>query len=150
MNSYLQIEIQKYADPEFQLLISEICQGVGWSPEDFASHSLSFLLMAIGRENKKLTLQHVAPARILAMKVGKLAHGSVVEGVCSELTRLNGMSNEVFYNKSVLTLIMRCYKVFCPKPRSQKKPSKSHLKYQHTVDLINRGRQSRGIWDSPD
>jgi hypothetical protein len=146
MTNYLQTKIREIGDPEFQSLISETCQGRGWPPESFADRPLSFLLMVIGKEKKKLTLQHVAPSQILAKKVRELAHGSVVHDVCLELTTLNGTINEAFYDNSVLTLMMRCYKVFCPKPYRQRKPSKSHLKYQQTIDLIKRSRETRDIW----
>jgi len=121
MTNYLEMKICRVQDEEFQSLIEELCYCAAWNVEQFDNHTLRFLLMAIGKEARVLSLQHFPFKGVLTTKVDKLRPESVVFNVCQELVRLKHTHIEAFDGKTVLSLIKHCYVVFWQPPRPPKK-----------------------------
>jgi len=122
MTNYVETRISEINDPDFQSLIHELIHCVDWNTDvdQICEQPFSYLLMVIGREKKALTLQHLPVKGILNMRVEKLQFDSVLHHVCRELARLKGTPIESFDGKTVLTLIKRCHKIYCPKPPRRK------------------------------
>lgn len=113
-NKFVHMKISDIADSDFQAMTAELCHCVGWDKDQFEMKTFSFLLMAIGREDRSLTQQHLPVSGILTTKVNKLPTNGAVFRVCYELAVLNRTHIESFDGKTVLTLIKRCHKFFCP------------------------------------
>jgi hypothetical protein len=77
--------------------------------------------MAIGRENRAMTRQHLAVDGILTTKVDKLSPDSVVYGVCRELVNRAGTHIESFDGKTLLSLLKHCVKACCTQLARTKK-----------------------------
>src|ERR1041385_1798598 len=110
---YIETKIGQIADADFQSMITELCLGANWDPVEFNERSLSFLLMAMIRENRALTQQHLPIRGILTTKVGRIPYDSPVYHTCRELATLCGAPLDAFERKNVLSLInaaIRFYK----------------------------------------
>ena len=121
MTNYVETKICEIEDPDFQSMIAALCHCINLGADQFENRTLSFLLMAIGKEKKKLEKQYLPVDGILTSRVNRLSPDSVVYDVCRELARLNRMHIESFDGKTVLTLIKKCHKFFCPMPPRRKK-----------------------------
>ena len=143
MINYDNQTICKIADPEFQSMIRELCHCTNLDLADVEDNSLVFFLMAIDREKRALTRQHLPTDGILTRKVNKLADDSVVLAVCREMIRQKKTSHiENFDGKTVLSLINHCYKSFFPKPARPKKLKPHQLRHQIGTQLIKRRRRN--------
>jgi hypothetical protein len=85
MINFIQVKICHVSDPEFQLMVSELCECVYLDKTEIADQPLSYLLMVIAREKKIMSLGNILVSQILEVKVGKLPLNSVVYAVCCEL-----------------------------------------------------------------
>lgn len=119
------MNINTVRDPDFQSMVAELCHCVGWDKNQFETETFSFLLMAIGREGRALTQSHLPVEGILTTRVEKLPTDGAVFRVCYELANLNRTHIESFDGKTVLTLIKRCHKFFCPGLSNLKKKKKT-------------------------
>jgi hypothetical protein len=140
MTNYLNTRISEISDPKFQSMVTELCHCVDLTRTQFEDQALSFLLMAIGREERTLSKQHLPTSGVLTMKVDHVPAGSVVHDVCWELANLNKTHIESFDGKSVLSLIKKCYKKCCPRAIQPKKSTRRVNSCMFTTDLINRRR----------
>lgn len=116
MRNYLETKIRDIDDPDFQSLVDELCQCIGFARDEFDNQRFSFLLMVIGRERResRLLRKYLPVERILGRRVDKLHPDSVVYEVCKQLATINNTILEAFGGARVLTLIKRTYKIFCP------------------------------------
>ncbi|MGD0743653.1 MAG: hypothetical protein ABSA45_00725 [Verrucomicrobiota bacterium] len=142
MINYTQTKICEISDPDFQSMIAELCRCVFLGQDQFVNQPLSFLLMAIVREKRAMTRQHLPTDGILTMRVDKLSPGSVVYDVCQEMVNQKGAHIESFDGKTVLSLIKHCYKAFCPSIPRLKKQTRRESEYQFKMDLIKRRRKN--------
>ncbi|HXR04016.1 MAG TPA: hypothetical protein VN836_04835 [Verrucomicrobiae bacterium] len=142
MTNYTQIKICEIPDPDFQSLITELCHCVVLGRDQFVNQPLSFLLMAIVRERRVMTRQHLPTDGILTVKVDKLLPDSVVYDVCQEMVNRKGAHIESFDGKTVLSLIKHCYKAFCPPFARPKKPTRKEEDYQLVTKVINQRRRN--------
>jgi hypothetical protein len=140
MTNYLHIRISEISDPSFQSMVTELCHCVDLNRTQFEDQALSYLLMAIGKEQRTLSIQHLPTSGVLTMKLDQFPADSVVYRVCWELANLNGTHIESFDGKTVLSLIKKCYKKFCPRATQPKKSTRRANSYAFTTDLINRRR----------
>ena len=141
MTNFLNTKIRDVEDAAFQSLIVELCHCVEWDAGQFDDSTLSFLLMAINRENPKaLTSQRLMGKGILTMKVDKIVPGSVVHGVCEELTRLKRTGVEMFCGKTVLSLVKSCYPK--AKPVAPRRPTRNMLRHRQMTNVILQGRKN--------
>ena len=121
MMNYLETKISSIADKDFQILISELCECLNWSKDEFENKSLANLFTIIVTEEKKLDLKKVLISRVLGTKIKHLVYDSVLANVCSELASRKGKAMDDMAGKSVFTLIKQCYMAVCPpKPRPRK------------------------------
>jgi hypothetical protein len=120
IKKFIEMKISEIADSDFQSLVTELCHCVSLDREQFINQPLSFLLMAIVRENRAMTRQHLLVDGILTMKVDKVSTDSVLYQVCKELANFKGMTVEAYGGKTILSLIKNCYKATCPKLLRQK------------------------------
>jgi hypothetical protein len=141
---YIETRISEISDPTFQALIDELCDCVRFNRDEASESTLSFLLMAIGKEERRLSLLCASVSVVLGTKVSKLPFGSVVWQVCKELGQMTGTPIEAFDTQTVLTVIKKSYKVFCPKP-ARLKLTKVRKSYHHTTSLILRRRQNGSL-----
>lgn len=142
MTNYVYKKICDVADSDFQSLILELCHCTNLNLADVEDNSLVFFLMAIARENRVLTKQHLPTAGILTRKVDKLASDSIVFAVCQEMVRQKNSHIENFDGKTVLALIKHCYKSFFPKPARPKKLKPHQLDYLVGKSVIDRRRKN--------
>jgi len=142
MTNYVQQIISENTDPDFQSMISELCHCTNLDIADVEDQSLVFFLMAIAREKRVLTKQHLPTDGVLTRKVDKLACDSVVFAVCQEMVKKKNSHIENFDGKTVLSLIKHCYKSFSPKPTSPKKLKPHQIKYQIGRQVIERRRSN--------
>jgi len=142
MTNYSQTNICEISDPEFQLMVDELCHCVDLGKDQYESQPLSFLLMTIGREKRAMTKEHLPGNGILTRKVNKLPIDSVVHCVCTELANLKRTHIESFDGKTVLSLIKNCYQVYCPLPTRPKKSTRRQNAYQFKTQLIERRRKN--------
>lgn len=142
MTNYVQTNICEVEDQDFQTLILELCHCTNLDIADVEDKSLAFFLMAIARENRVLTKQHLATDGILTRKVNKLASDSIVFAVCQEMVRQKNSHIENFDGKTVLSLIKHCYKSFFPKLARPKKLTRRQSNYQFQTELIKRRRSN--------
>jgi hypothetical protein len=103
MTNYTQIKICEIPDPDFQSMVAELCRCVFLGKDQFVNQPLHFLLMAIIREKRAITRQHLPTDGILTKKVDKLLTDSVVYCVCRELENMKGAHIESFDGKTVLS-----------------------------------------------
>ena len=141
---YIETNISEISDPTFQILVNELCDCVRFNRDEAPEKTLRFLLMAIGREERKLSLSRAPVSFVLGTKVSKLPHGSVTWHVCKELGQMTGTPIEVFDAQTVLTVIKKTYKIFCPKP-ARLRLTKAHKSYNHATSLIIRRRQNGSL-----
>ena len=141
---YIETRIRDVNDASFQSLIQELCLCVGFNFAEMSEMSLSFLLMAIGRENRRLTSSHAPVTNILSLKLGKLPCDSIVRDVCSELANLTGTSIEAFDEQTVLTVIRKQHVALCPKPK-HRRLTRTQKRYDFITDLIKRRRQNGSL-----
>ena len=142
MTNYAQIKICEIPDPDFQSMITELCRCVVLGQDQFVNKPLSFLLMAIVREKRAMTRQHLLTDGILTMKVDKLSPDSVVYDVCREMVNRKGTHIESFDGKTVLSLIKHCYKAFCPPFARPIKPPRKEENYQLMTKVIKQRRRN--------
>ena len=142
MTNYTQTNICEVSDSGFQSMVAELCHCVNLGKDQFDNQPLSFLLMAIGKENRALTKQHLPISGVMTRKVDKLSTDSVVYHVCLELVNLKRTHIESFDGKAVLSLIKHCHKVFCPRPTRPKKLTRRESNYQWKTELIERRRKN--------
>jgi hypothetical protein len=72
MTNFVQTNICEVSDSDFQLMISELCGCVNLYRDDVAKQPMAYLLTAIVREKKKMSLDYIPFTRVLELKVGKL------------------------------------------------------------------------------
>src|ERR1017187_10145931 len=142
MTNYTETKVREVSDPDFQAMISELCDCIRLGRDQFVDQPLSYLLMASAREGRALTRQHLATDGILTMKVDKLPYDSVVHCVCRELVNRAGTHIEAFDGKTLLSLIKRCRKACCPAPSRQKKLTRRESRRRVQVELIERRRSN--------
>jgi hypothetical protein len=142
MTNYTQIKICEIPDPDFQSLITELCHCVVLRRDQFVNQPLSFLLMAIVRERRAMTRQHLPTDGILTVKVDKLSPDSVVYDICREMVNRKGAHIESFDGKTVLSLIKHCYKTFCPSIPRPRKQTRRESDYRFKTELIKRRRRN--------
>ena len=142
MTNHLNTKGCEIDDLQFGSMVAELCHCTDLDIEEFQNRSLSFLLMAIGREKKALTRQHLPGNGILTTKVDKLVLNSVVYDVCRELVNLKKTHIESFDGKTVLSLIKHCHKVLCPRLSSPKKLTRRESRYRFATELIKRRRRN--------
>jgi hypothetical protein len=142
MTNYAQINICEIPDPDFQSMVAELCHCVVLGKDQFVNQPLSYLLMAIVREKRAMTRQHLPTDGILTIKVDKLSTDSVVYCICRELVNQKGTHIESFDGKTVLSLIKHCYKSFCPPLARPKKPIRWDRNYQLTTKVIKQRRKN--------
>lgn len=123
-------------------MVAELCHCVNLGKDQFEGQPLSYLLMAIGKEKRALTKQHLPTGGILTRRVDKLAPNSVVYGVCRELVNLKRTHIESFDGKVVLSLIKHCHKFFCPQPPRPKRMTRKQSDYRWKTKLIERRRRN--------
>lgn len=140
--NYSHTKISDIDDSDFQSLVSELCLCADLGRDQFLNHPLSYLLMAIGRENRALTAQHLPLPGVLTRKVGKLSPDSVVHNVCRELVDLKKTHIESFDGKTVLSLIKHCHKAHCPQAPRPKKQPRHRRAYQAQTRLIQQRRRN--------
>ena len=142
MSNYTQTNICDISDSGFQSLVTELCHCVNLGKDQFDNQPLSYLLMAIGKENRALTKQHLPISGVMTWKVDKLSTDSVVYRVCLELVNLRKTHIESFDGKTVLSLIKHCCKSFCPPLARPKKPTRWERNYQLTTKVIKQRREN--------
>lgn len=142
MTNYVRTNICEITDPDFSSMILELCHCVNLDLAEVEDKPLDFFLMCIGREKWVLTKQHLATNGVLTQKVDKLARDSVVDAVCREMAKQNHTHIESFDGKTVLTLIKKCLKAYCPTPPRPKKLTRRQSSYQLTTELIKRRRSN--------
>ena len=142
MTNYVQTNICEIPDSGFQSMIDELCGCVVLGKDQFVKQPLSYLFMAIIKENRAMTRQHLLMDGILTTKVDKLSPDSVVYHVCREMVNRKGTSIEVFDGKTVLTLVKHCYKAFCPAMPRTKKETRRQSDYRFKTELIERRRRN--------
>jgi hypothetical protein len=102
--------------------------------------------MVIGREDAKaLAINRLPGPGILTTKVSKLSPNSIVYQVCWALTKLKGTHIESFDEKTVLSLVKRCHKVFCPQITRSKSTTRSERRHQFTKEMIMRRRKNGSL-----
>ena len=142
MTNYLERKISDIKDDDFQTLVAELCECVGWLEDEFENKTLANLFTALVKEDKKLNLNKVLFGRIFAMKVKALPFDSVVKGVCCELASRKGKAMDDLAGKLVFTLIKQCYKAVCPQKLRPKKTTRLQNKHQLKTALILRRRNN--------
>ena len=142
MSNYIHTPIQDIGDPEFQLLVKELCLCIQLDLALFEGQPLTYMLMVIGREKKALTRDHLLLDGILTTKVAKLSPDSVVYRVCWELANVKKTHIESFDEKTVLSLIKECHKVFCPTPPRPKRTARWQRDCQFTTEQIIQRRRN--------
>jgi hypothetical protein len=142
MTNYTQTKVCEIPDSDFQSMVAELCHCVNLGKDQFDNQPLSYLLMAIGREERALTMQHLPTSGILTRKVDKLSPDSVVYHVCSELVNLKGTNIVAFDGKTVLSLIKHCHKAHCPRPIRSKALTRRKSSYLFKTELIERRRKN--------
>ena len=142
MTNYAQIKICEIRDSDFQSMVAELCQCVFLGKDQFVDQTLAFLLMAIVREKRSISRQHLATDGILTMRVDKLSTDSVVYCICRELANSKGAHIESFDGKTVLSLIKHCYKSFCPPLARPKTLTRRERNWQLSTEVINLRRKN--------
>jgi hypothetical protein len=131
-------------DPDFKELVTELCDGAGINRAEVEKRDLSYFFMAVIERGKRFSLARVAVDRILKSKVNDWPHDSAIYGVCVELAKRAGVC-DAFDDKSVLTLIKRCYRTGCPKPAPRRKMKKYQIAYQEKTRLIQKRRENGSL-----
>jgi hypothetical protein len=142
MKNYTEIKIREISDPDFQLMIDELCHCVVLGKDQFVNQPLPYLFMAIVQEGRVMTRQHLPTNGILTRKVDKLPSDSVVYGVCRELANWKRTNIESFDGRTVLSLIKQCHTAFCPPRRRPRKPTSWERDYQCKTELIRKRRRN--------
>ena len=142
MTNYTQTNICDISDSGFQSMVAELCHCVNLGKDQFDNQPLSYLLMAIGKEKRALTKQHLPTSGILTRKVDELPPDSIVYQVCWELVNLKRTHIESFDRRTVLSLIKHCHKAYCPQPPRPKKLTRREMDYQSKTRLIERRRKN--------
>jgi hypothetical protein len=142
MTNFAQINICEISDPDFQSMVTELCHCVVLGKDQFVNRPLAYLLMAIVREKRAITKQHLPTDGILTMKVDKLSTDSVIYCICRELVNMKRTHIESFDGKTVLSLIKHCCKSFCPPLARPKKPTRWERNYQLTTKVIKQRREN--------
>ena len=123
-------------------MVAELCHCVNLGKDQFENQPLSYLLMAIGKEKRALTKQHLPTSGILTRKVDELPPDSIVYQVCQELVNLKRTHIESFDRRTVLTLIKHCHKAHCPQPPRPKKLTRREMDYRAMTRLIEKRRKN--------
>jgi hypothetical protein len=142
MSNYLETKIREIPDGEFQKMVTELCHCINFGRDQYENQPLSYLLMTIDREKRKLTIQHSPIIGLLGKKVDSLPPDSVVYQVCCELARRNNRPIEYFDGKTVLTLVNQCQKRLCPKPIRAKRLTRSQRLHAFDTFLIDQRRKN--------
>jgi hypothetical protein len=145
MANYTQTKICAIEDSDFQSMIAELCHCVVLGKDQFVNETLFYLFMAIVRQKRTITKQHLPTDGILTRKVDKLPTDSVIYEVCREMVNQKRTHIESFDGKTVLTLIKQCYKAFCPPLSRSKKPTRREIAYQFQTELIKRRRKAGSL-----
>jgi hypothetical protein len=142
--NYLHTPIERIHDPDFQELVTELCDCARFNRAEMSKRDLSFFFMALVERDRTLSLAGVAVDPVLKSKVNQWSSDSVIHGVCSELAKRAGVS-DAFNGNSILTLIKKCYKTCCPKPSPRRKLKKYQIAYQKKTRLIQNRRENETL-----
>ena len=115
-------------DENFQAMVRDFCIGLGLEFDEFEDHRFSFLLNHLDKQGRKFDASHFTGIGCLAQKVHTIPADTVLYEFFSELADLRGKDIDMFYGRTVLSLIKDCYKSANPplkrkKPRAPKPPS---------------------------
>lgn len=142
MTNYTEVKIREIDNPDFQSMIDELCHCVVLGKDQFVNQPLPYLFMAIIRERRAMTRQHLPTNGILTRKVDKLSSDSVVYDVCRELVNRKRTHIESFDGKTVLSLIKQCHKAFCPPPPRLRRLTQRERDYRCMTRLILQRRKN--------
>ncbi|HSU54450.1 MAG TPA: hypothetical protein VLT36_10350 [Candidatus Dormibacteraeota bacterium] len=142
MSNYTELNICDIQDPDFRSMAAELCHCVNLAMDQFENRSLSFLLMAIAKEKRRLGRQYLPTDGVLTRKVDKLPPGSVLHDLCREITTRRRTHIESFDGKTVLSLIKSCLPGYSPRLPRARKPTRREQDHQFQTGVINRRRKN--------
>lgn len=140
MTNYVEEKICCVPHKDFQRLVSELCEAVRWSRDQFENRSLANLFTTVVAEQREIDLNNVLDDQILAKKVRDFDPSSPVYCVCCELARRSGNAMDGLMTRSVHSLVKKCYKSVCPPLVKPRNSTRCQENYQRRTRIICRRR----------